>query len=102
MKLYQYSLCGNQNEKRKDQDLTNRINKILKMRDEVTKGVDMRACIGPTATDAEADICSDKIESTVDGLVRGTILEDASIVPIQSIASRSGTTARLESSHCSC
>ncbi|PBK73871.1 DNA/RNA polymerase [Armillaria solidipes] len=42
-----------ENEKRKDQDLTNRINKILKMRDEVTKGVDMH-----------------KVESTVDGLVR--------------------------------
>ncbi|KAK0455046.1 DNA/RNA polymerase [Armillaria borealis] len=42
-----------ENEKRKDQDLTNRINKILKMRDEVTKGVDMH-----------------KVESTVDGLLQ--------------------------------
>ncbi|KAK0195348.1 DNA/RNA polymerase [Armillaria mellea] len=42
-----------ENEKRKDQDLTNRINKILKMRDEATKGVDMH-----------------KLESTVDGLLQ--------------------------------
>ncbi|KAK0212904.1 DNA/RNA polymerase [Desarmillaria ectypa] len=42
-----------ENEKRKDQDLTNRINNILKLRDEVTKGVDMR-----------------KVESSVDGLLQ--------------------------------
>ncbi|KAF8919917.1 DNA/RNA polymerase [Mucidula mucida] len=31
-----------ENEKRKDQDLTERIDKILKLRDELTKGVDLR------------------------------------------------------------
>ena len=32
-----------QNEKRKDKDLTERIEKLLKRRDEVTKGVDLGA-----------------------------------------------------------
>ena len=34
-----------QNEKRKDKDLTERIERIIKHRDEVTKGVDLRMFI---------------------------------------------------------
>ena len=34
-----------QNEKRKDKDLTERIERIIKYRDEVTKGVDLRALV---------------------------------------------------------
>ena len=37
-----------QNEKRKDKELTERIAKILKHRDEVVKGVDLRTCPGRT------------------------------------------------------
>ena len=36
-------LLAAQNEKRKDKDLTERIEKLLKRRDEVTKGVDLGA-----------------------------------------------------------
>lgn len=36
-----FELLAVQNEKRKDKDLTERIEKLLKRRDEVTKGVDL-------------------------------------------------------------
>lgn len=37
-----HGVVASQNEKRKDKDLTEKIGRILKERDEVTRGVDIR------------------------------------------------------------
>jgi len=63
-----------QNEKRKDKEVTARIEHILKLRDQATQGVDMGALIISTLCTLLAMnnplVCLGKVEQKVDHLVR--------------------------------
>ena len=62
-----------QNEKRKDKDLTERIDRIIKYRDEVTKGVDLSMFhsrfLSPAPKLVMSDHSSEKVKQSVDKLV---------------------------------
>jgi len=58
-----------QNEKRKDKDLTERIEKLLKRREEVTKGVDLGTRQG-TSRLPDADVYVANVERAAEKIVR--------------------------------
>jgi hypothetical protein len=78
-----------QNEKKKDKELTSRIEKILMRRDEVVKGADLSTLSSSCFLGHLLTITTDKIEASVDHIVNDCTPTILALTPLLAEPARS-------------